>query len=221
MTKTKLIIMRAPGKVNHKYAEITMPYAATYAKKCNADFLCIYNEHPDFPPKGYQKWALVNLLTQYDRILYIDADLIIRSNTPNLFDIVPYESFGAVNEYPLQDLSKEYPPIDRYDDAKKLRSDIDFKFYINSGVYLFSKPHSFLFSDISDVKMMWGDQSHLSCMLNIHSKIFYELHTSFNYTKMSEWSGFNKDEAYIIHYAGSWGGKPTEEILEMMKKDYK
>ncbi len=46
-----------------------------------------------------EKFQIYDLFEDYDRILYVDADVLIHPEAPNVFDIVPEKAFGAVNEY--------------------------------------------------------------------------------------------------------------------------
>lgn len=42
----------------------------------------------------YEKFQIYNLLKEYDRIIYVDIDVIINETCPDLFQIVPEKDFG-------------------------------------------------------------------------------------------------------------------------------
>jgi lipopolysaccharide biosynthesis glycosyltransferase len=72
-------------------------HARKYAKKCNADYYVITDPNDWIPGTGahvaFQKFKVYDFLN-YDRILYIDSDYIIKDTAPNIFDIV--DNFAAI-----------------------------------------------------------------------------------------------------------------------------
>ena len=67
---------------------VIYPMLKKYAKKVKADFIPIEDTlHPDNPM--LDQFRIGDFLDDYDRLIYFDADLIIRSDCPNLFQIVP------------------------------------------------------------------------------------------------------------------------------------
>lgn len=210
----------ACGDQSRKYLEFTGPLMQKYAQKCDVDFHIVYQEDETYPTAGYQKWAYKDLLKMYDRVLHIDADMVVRESTPNLFEKVPYFHFGGVDELPFQNLDKENPPVDRKEDVRR-SGHIYVNYYINVGLYLFSKEHKHLFEWVKHpVKCHFGEQSTLNYDLHSWGKSVFLLSPQFNFMKLMEDAGLSKDSAHIIHYAGNWGGLSSDQVLEMMKKDY-
>jgi len=92
------IITISIGKENNKILSLSQPFFEMYAKNCNVDFIIInkasinaHNNHPH-----YEKFQLLDYLNDYDRILFLDSDIIVQEHTPNLFEIVPETHIGAV-----------------------------------------------------------------------------------------------------------------------------
>lgn len=210
----------ACGDVQKQYSDITFPLIQKYARQCGADFLALYQSNSKFSYVGYQKWEYADYLDKYDRILHIDADMIIQSNCPNLFDIVPKTHFAGVDEYPFQNLSIESPAVDRYKDMLLAGSCIP-KFYINVGMYMFSTVQHYLFNlPIPHNTCHYKEQSYLNYLLHSEDNITL-LDPKFNTISLMVDKGLKKEDAYIIHYAGGWFGKSSKEIIEMMKRDIK
>lgn len=76
---------------------IVYPLFKEYARKVGADFVAIEEtSNPDNPVMD--KFKIGDFLDDYDRLIYLDADLVIRSDMPDLFQIVPPDRFGAYDE---------------------------------------------------------------------------------------------------------------------------
>ncbi|NDH10089.1 MAG: hypothetical protein EBY16_10910, partial [Gammaproteobacteria bacterium] len=74
----------------------------SYAKKVNADFLCITKASSILKPKNnnnklffdalFQKVSLGSLSDEYERVLYLDADILITPHAKNIFDVYKDDS---------------------------------------------------------------------------------------------------------------------------------
>ena len=75
-----------------------------YAERIGADFIHInrrkinYNKTKNVNPVLFEKYQLYDILQNYDRALYIDSDVLITPNAPNIFDEVPFDVIGGVFE---------------------------------------------------------------------------------------------------------------------------
>ena len=87
-------------------------------------------------------WEKLNLdrhLAMYERVVFVDRDAIISERRPNLFDIVPAESFGVVPSEQdghcfLEHIAQHMAPL-----CRLLGIDMDYtREYYNSGVMVFS-----------------------------------------------------------------------------------
>lgn len=209
----------ASGEKYRRYAEVSFPLLQKYAQKCGADFYTKYQENPKHDYIGYQKWDYVNFLNYYDRILHIDTDMIVRENTPNLFDIVAPNEFGAVDEHQFASPSIEQPYVDRYQDLINYAGpDFSPKFYINVGMFLFSAEHYHLF-DTVDKAPFYKEQTVLNYLLHYHRVKMKLLDPKFNFMSIMENHGLDKKDAHIVHYAGGWRGYSTDEVIRLMKED--
>lgn len=220
MKEKRLIVSMACGGNSRKYSEVTFPLMQKYAQKCGADFYCMFQEDEEYPYIGQQKYKYANLLNMYDRIMHIDADVLVRSTTPNLFDIVAPNEFAGVDEHRYANPLREMPYIDRHFELNQY-GEMFPEFYINVGMYLFSKTHRNLFDNPGKLPTHYKEQTELNYRLHLYNHKVHLLPWNFNYMSLMEWAGVNKDDAFMIHYAGGWGGKNSDVILDMMKKDLK
>jgi hypothetical protein len=97
-SKPRLVITMAIGDKAQEMLQYTGPQMQSYADRCGADFVAIADDGaPGFPIAN--KWRLHQLARNYDRVLFVDSDLWIKNDTPNVFDIVPRGKIGIYCEY--------------------------------------------------------------------------------------------------------------------------
>lgn len=173
-----------------------------YAYSMEADFLCIHQNMlagQGFPPH-YNKLKIGDYLQIYDRILYVDCDIIIKPQTPNIFALVPVEAIAAVKESDVYDRSKEVALAqNQLGQLVNWQGD-----YFNAGVMVVSKEHRALF-EIPETPF-GGDfyeQTYLNWRCHALNYQIEYLPRQFNYFydgKVSE----IPPSAHIVHFAG-WG----------------
>lgn len=91
-----LVLTIAIGSLYHEMAMITHPSIKRYADKIGAEFKVIADQSHSSP--HWEKFEIYDLLSTYERILYVDTDVLITSDCPDLFEIVPKHLVGAFNE---------------------------------------------------------------------------------------------------------------------------
>jgi lipopolysaccharide biosynthesis glycosyltransferase len=188
------------------------------------DFMHQYNEH--WQKNAFKKLNIVELLEKYERVLFIDCDILIQDNSPDIFDLVPKEKVGMYNESTLfenyrEDFMSMWCERFGYDYSKWNGQ------YYNSGVTLFSRGHELLFSPPKFLyKDMFYDQTHLNANIMNFNIPMYDLPHSFN--RMFFVDSLVPDsryEAFFIHYAGSWHlleeghSKDPKYLLKVIKHD--
>jgi lipopolysaccharide biosynthesis glycosyltransferase len=155
---------------------------------------------------SFEKYQIGELLDTYERVLYVDGDVLIRAECPNVFEIVAPNQIGCVFEdvgpnawkrrEEWEKVQKRLGPLN----MGELR-------YFNAGVMVVSREHRELF-DLNLRKTAhgrWPDQTTFNYYVRKRSYGVCELGAEFN---MLECFGedFSVDKkrrkAYIIHYAG-------------------
>jgi len=222
-----LITTRADSKIT-EMTEITHPILSSYAERCGADFKVLTKDSDC--TVGHGRWhfkilQLNELLDDYDRIICIDSDILIKNSCPNLFDVVPYECVGTN----LEDVgSRTSNRRARISAANRIFGDIGWtEGYINTGVFVVSKPHQNIFNKINggyaeDSVFEGGfDDVQLGYLIHKYEHCIHELPYQFNHMTMysEEWNG-NPDrfKSHIIHYAGA-GIFDSHSRIDQIKKD--
>jgi len=196
-----LVLTLAIGEESEQLYALSSDSIQSYARKIGADFACIHqNIFLDPIPAHYNKLKIGDYLEIYDRILYLDCDLIVKPNTPNIFDLVPIDAIGVMNESNFSDYSQEifdiknvFGQLDGWD--------LD---YFNSGVIVVSKVHSELFETPEKIfPSNFYEQTYLNWRAQALNYKFSYIPEEFNYI----FRGSNleiQESAYIVHFAG-WG----------------
>jgi lipopolysaccharide biosynthesis glycosyltransferase len=145
---TNALVTVSDDKID--YFKYSKPLLKIYAKRIDADFVLIRDaviKHPKF--FHFEKFQMKELLDVYDRIAYIDSDTIIRLDTPNIFDFVEPDFFGAV--YDVGDKNIYNNEHTKFGAAnirwlEKIFGSVGWiEGYINTGVMVFSKKHKNVF----------------------------------------------------------------------------
>ena len=160
--------------------EVSQPTMRSYAEKIGADFIVISERvYKELKPQ-YEKFQLRKHLNEYRRIFYVDADAVIRRDTPNVFDLVPEGMLGAV----IEKVNGQPSP------------------YINSGVMVIDQAHKFIFDPPITTEGLWYDQAHINRAIQKNPNIVFSLPREFNFKPLV---GKHSEElwetAYIIHFA--------------------
>lgn len=210
--KTAVVTMNIGDKFK-EMAELTIPTMKAYADKINADFVIIDSVKIDEVHIHFEKFQIYDMFDIYDRILFLDMDLIVSPSCPNLFDIVPEEEFGAFVESDYQGRDNQIIPL------QEKCGDIGWKeTYFNSGVFLVSKKHKEMFNyntELSRVKGT-GEQGQLNYTLQKLGIPLFKLDLKFNHMDVCR-KNDERFNSYIIHYAG--GGFNENNMVEQIKED--
>jgi len=212
--KQKLAVVTVcVGDYYEELAKYTHPSLKAYAEKINAEFIVIGKDNPNYITQKYNKFEIYNLLNKYDRIIYLDTDIILRDDCPNLFEVVPKTKLGMYNEAMLGErFSYLRDASEVYQEPLK---DWDHKFY-NSGVMVISRMHKRVFRLPKMADIIETDQPWINLRIQ-NDKI--EMHDlSYKFNRMSEFDqhiGINRLDSYVIHYAGA----PQDQIFPILIKD--
>ena len=213
-----LITTRADNNIN-KISDLTIPLIKQYAIKYNADFYIISSRPPiltDDDSWHFRVMELFKLLNNYDRILLLDCDLIIKKDCPNLFEIVPEDSIGSVIEDNFGWRKEERRMYIRK--MQEQFGDLGWKEgHINDSVFVVSKIHQSIFQPINGKYYTgpYSDDIHLGWQIHKQKFKIFELDPKFNMMRCFWENGYNRLDGYIIHYAGF----PLEKRYKMIVND--
>jgi len=221
MQAKNLILTIAHGDLYSEMAKLTHPSLRAYASKINADFLCITQRKISKTSIHWEKFQIFDLLNDYDRILFIDTDIIIRDDCPNLFEIVPKDSLGMFNEAPWTDRSKELL-IDCCRQYGVTLSGWDGKYY-NTGMMVIGRSHKYLFKKPEKEYCSFYEQTYLNMTIaeQVNKKELKMFELEYRYNRMccmDSVTGEDRHASYVIHYAGF----PNPDlVLNLIKTDLK
>jgi lipopolysaccharide biosynthesis glycosyltransferase len=198
------VTVRADDNIK-SMTQLTFPIIEKFCKKCGAEFI-VLDHTPlimsDNNLPHFRIMKLYELLDTYDRIINLDADIVINKNCPNLFDVVPGICIGTIYE---DKVSRENTRVSRIKDIQLLFVDIGWKSgYINTGVFVVSKKHREIFTSINGkyYTKNGSDDVHLGYQMKKLKVDVHELDYRFNHMTMFSENGLDRFRSFIIHYAG-------------------
>lgn len=210
----------ALGEGYAKILELTGPRLKAYADRIGAKFINhnirrLYKTYPH-----YEKFIIGEMLQEYERIIFIDADVLISSNCPNLLEIVPCHQVGMYDEGLLanQEERSIHKEVMRQAYRGFLKRDLpeswDGRFY-NSGVVVASAIHRPIFKapEIECFDNYW-DQSYLNTVIHDQKTDVFDIGYRFNRMyyvdpKVNE----HRLKSHIVHYAG------IQNLIPVIQKD--
>lgn len=218
-----LVMTIAVGEQYQKIASFTHPSIRFYAEKIGAEFLSINQSNLSSP--HWEKFQIFHLLNKYERILFIDTDIIIRDDCPNLFEIIPSTDFGAFNELPFTEESRQqslYQACLDYD----VKLDYWNGKYYNTGVMVISRFHKYLFKKPDKESFNFYEQGYLNMIFakelrrnesQVDKVVFKDLEYKFNRMAcMDRFTGEDRHASYVIHYAGF---PNLQFVLDLIPRD--
>jgi hypothetical protein len=207
-------------------SKITYPTLKRYAEKIGADFIPITEQKISQTTPHWEKFQILDYLNKYERIIYVDTDILIRKNCPNLFEIVPESKLGIYNECPFVP-GRDYAILKASEDYGSKDFKWDGKYY-NTGVMVISRCHRSLFRKPEKEISNFYEQSYLNLQIQSLKVPVFEIDYKFNRMHcVDKITGKDRFESYIIHYAGvnySSAGlsiiKKDAEYIESLPDDY-
>lgn len=168
----------------------------------------------------YYRLVLPQLLPEYDKVIYLDSDILVNLDISNLFltDIDSSYVAGVVDKCVVNSLEQENPIGDGWLRKSDLCSQIR-KHYINAGVLLLNLRKmrednmQSVFTKHMKGNYMFNDQD----IINIHCyPDVYLLDSKYNYFSTNGGSIDNK----IIHYAGGMNEKPWLSLRRKFSREW-
>lgn len=198
--KTAVVTM-CIGEDWERMADLTHPTIKEYSDKIKSDFVLINYPQIGLEEVGFEKCQLHDILSYYDRVIYLDTDIIVTKRCPNLFEVVPENDLGAFIESNYWEYSKEVNHFERIKKVQEKLGDINWtKDYFNTGVMVLSKRHKNMFKLGNKYVIDLREQT----QLNFYSKLlgFWVHDIGIRFNKMDFVNPNERFESYIIHYAG-------------------
>jgi hypothetical protein len=214
---SRAIVTIACGDFYQRMSEITHPMFRAYADKVGADFI-VWNDSEGHVMPHYKKIELGGMLDKYDRVLYLDTDILIRDDAPDIFAIVPEDELGMLDEG--QYYSDRTACMTQFMQAIKCDPLAwDGKYY-NAGVMVLSQSHKKIFVQPFVEVDNFREQTYLNVMISGTKTKVFPLPYRFNRVYcMDSVYGEERFDSYFLHYAGINALLSEDVQLELMRND--
>ncbi len=211
----KAVVTVTIGPKFDALARMAHPTLKAYADKIDADFI-VLSDVLECGKPHWSKFLLYDLLPDYDRIIYLDSDLIVRDDCPDLTELVPPEKLGIFNEgHFTERMESLREAVMAY---KEEIPKWDGRSYYNTGVMVLSKKHRTLFKlpeVLHDLGMF--EQGYINLKIIKDDWDVFELPYGYNrMTCMDDLTGDPRHNSYIVHYAGA---PDVSDLLRIMFED--
>lgn len=173
----------------YKLPDVTHPMMRAYAEKLGADFVVINTPQLNLSSVHYEKYQIYKLLEYYERIIYLDTDILVKPDCPNLFKMVPEDHLGA-----FLISNHTYYHDGEIKIVQKEIGDLGWKReYFNSGVMVVSQINRQIFNIMQEPGILaWAmkkrdfylDQTLLNYAAQKYSTKIYDIGYKFNHTTL-------------------------------------
>lgn len=214
-TTYNAIVTLGVGFGTQELLELTLPQMQKYAERCGADFHVISDDH--YPRYSLaNKFRLHHLTQNYARTLFVDADVWIRSDAPDIFEA---NEPGFVWIHP--DTSRHEPNVGHAKGEMEMlcKEHLVEPFIarmLNSGVVLFDREHA----DIWKPPVRPLGMRHISEQMWVEHNIVRSGHEQRDLDSRFNWQWYfpefaeKEHEAYFVHLAAC----PHEERIYRLRK---
>ena len=201
----KAVVTLAVGPNGRDLLAATGPAQRAYADRVGARFVVIGDDaiSPDYPLAA--KFQLSRIQPHFDRILFLDGDVLLRPDCPDLFAEVPSGSVGIYDDYPdLQThdwLQTEYRALAASQDQP---DPTPHPVCRNTGVVVFDKEHTALWQPPARPypAVHCAEQHIVNLNLLRAGYPVFNLPRRFNTQWWSNRESFATSDAPVLHFAG-------------------
>lgn len=222
-THKNALVTVVSGEKGRSLWGVTRGLMAAYADRHALDLIVLDWEGPPRWPMG-SKFQIPNALGLYQRIIYVDADVVLRPSVPNLLDVVDPDAIGLWSDLP-DVLVKDYAFVAEYLRFRKLvglQHELPFRMehYWNTGVMVISREHAHYFSVPTQPIPAWhcSEQHWWVSQLIDQQAPVQRMPREFNWQWWAD-PGFRlrqvPDDA-VLHFSG-WTGSHESRIQAMME----
>jgi hypothetical protein len=143
-TRDRAVITLVIGDDAEQLHAATGPAQRRYAERIGAEYIVIRGATQDRRMMCAEKWRLKDYVPLWDRTLYLDADVWVMPDAPDVFEVVPPDRIGMVNVEPRMPglWAWAVPEFHRLLRSQGLTPVTPERVYWNSGVWVGSREHA-------------------------------------------------------------------------------
>ena len=196
--------------------ELCRPTQINYAKKTNCDYLTLYNEIDyGFLKKANiyrNKIRCLDYLKIYDRVLFLDGDVMINKHAGDIFAAYPKTDTFYAWTTDDENMLKCLP-------AYNLKK----QFYFNGGVYLIGKDCNMQYNPKDYQEVSGWDEVFMNYIIQTNGVNYESLSAKWNRMSCNDVNGVFIYDSNFIHFGGHGWSKLTNKGLrkEMELDKYK
>jgi hypothetical protein len=198
-----LCVIPANEYANEQIKE-TRESLVAYAKKCNADYIELSGDQCEEWPMA-NKYRLYQVTTKYKKTLYVDCDVVIKKESPDIFKLTPDDKISAFNEldiHPKKSWIKEEQETVYF---KMKLSSTECAFgakMLNGGVMVIPQSLADYYKQPNEpYPKLWCFDQHL-LTLTLPEDKFFNLDEKFNTEYISREFWLKLEKGYFIHING-------------------
>lgn len=211
----KLILTLAIGDEHERLAKITQPLMQAYAERIGAH-LGIINARTGDWSIPWEKLVMYDFLGHsYDRIIFLDNDVLIRPDCPDLFEVVPEDKLGAFDEarfLPREQVMRDGMRIYVVGELPWNCS------YYNTGVLVASRKHRHIFKRPEQCIDHYWEQTYLNIAMAVMGTDVHDIRYDLNMMgSISDITGLPMASAHIAHLAGLHRGTSCEAAAAIVE----
>jgi hypothetical protein len=219
-TKAVAVVTLGIGVRGKEMLHLSRKSIRRYAARCDADYHEIVSDTatiPIFPL--FDKFRVEQFFDYYERIVYIDADVIVRDSAPNLFQLVPADHVGKHDDLPYmhQGFAWYYAEIEELVKSQGYPMPTVPPWMLNSGLWVASREHRDSFKPMQKPFMgrHCAEQNHISIMLCLNDHKIWpmgsDLHWQWYRDKdMKAWH-----RGQFLHFAGVTDHKKRIALMKI------
>jgi hypothetical protein len=137
----RAVVSMAIGDKFDELAALSIPGQISYARRLNAEHIVLRRPLLGAHSPFFEIFQIHRLFDDYARILYLDLDVLVRDDCPDLFTLVPAHALGVFFESRLVDREAEIRYVQALWPALGWVGD-----YFNNGVLVAGRAHRELFA---------------------------------------------------------------------------
>lgn len=144
--RARALVTVSVGEEGRALLAASRGHMERYAQRVGADLVVLdWPGHPQWPMSA--KFGISRVLDHYERIAYVDADILLRPGCVDLFDLCAPDEYGAVDELPWH---RAQPRFGREKAYQRFRREMGFRdvkhlpWMLNAGVQVVPRAYRHL-----------------------------------------------------------------------------
>jgi hypothetical protein len=209
------VITLGVGEKGQQWLELSEPSMRAYAERIGADFHKITDSTMLYP--FGEKWRVGQFLDCYSRIIFLDADIIVRDSAPNLFDLVPENTIGLHDDLPYNSAGYAW----YFTETEQVQRSQGFRlqalpYCLNTGIIVIGQQHKDIFNPPEKPfqALHCFEQHLINCRIFQNNYPVFKLPVNIHWQHWLDKQRKIYDQGQFLHFSGELDHKAR---LKMMR----